>query len=136
MWRNAMAVFVGFFGWLFVLITGEQLLGFFLPTSFGDPQSAFQNAIENGTEFVPQTMHLGLHVGLGLCASVMAGVFVQAIAPGQQRIWLVVACVLLAVGCLKASLTWQLVPLWYHILFTLVLLPGVYLGAAIIREKK
>jgi hypothetical protein len=41
-----------------------------------------------------------------------------------QRAPLVLACLLLAMGLAKAAMSWQMVPLWYHVAFT-ALLPAL-----------
>ena len=45
-----------------------------------------------------------------------------------MRAPLVVGCLLLAMGVLKAVMSWQHVPIWYHVIFTALLIPMTMMG--------
>jgi hypothetical protein len=58
----------------------------------------------------------------------MSGFLAALIAGGNQRAPLVLGFLLLAVGLLKAVMSWQYVPIWYHVIFTAILLPMAMMG--------
>lgn len=62
--------------------------------------------------------------------SVAAGWIATAIAP-HARYWpaIVLSVIQLALGILFQSQAWQLMPLWYHAAFLLLLVPATLLGA-------
>ena len=52
----------------------------------------------------------------------------------NSRAPLVVGCLLLALGILKAVMSWQYVPIWYHVIFTAILLPTAIVGGKLINN--
>ena len=66
----------------------------------------------------------------------MAGSLAALIAGENSRAPLVVGCLLLALGVLKAVMSWQYVPIWYHVLFTAILLPMAILGGKLITSTQ
>ncbi len=72
------------------------------------------------------------HIVLGSLVSVMAGSLAALIAGENARAPLAVGCLLLAMGIAKAVMSWQYVPLWYHVIFTAILLPMAIVGGKLI----
>ena len=60
--------------------------------------------------------------------SVMSGFLAALIGGGNQRAPLVLGFLLLAVGVMKAVMSWPYVPIWYHVIFTVILLPMAIVG--------
>ena len=58
----------------------------------------------------------------------IAGFVAALVAGDSNRGPLIVGVLLLAVGLLKAAMSWAYVPVWYHLLFTAVLLPMTLIG--------
>lgn len=117
----------GFFTWIVTWVVSETVLSAIWP-EFGTHQAAFQSAIENGSPFTPDATILLIHCVLASIASVVSG-FVAALIGGEnKRAPLFLGFLLLAVGILKAVMSWQLVPVWYHIIFTGILIPMAVLG--------
>lgn len=107
---------------------GEKLLSAILPETFGVHQRAFETAIINGTQFTADTNLLLMHIVLRALVSVMAG-FLTALAAGEnKRAPLALGLLLLAFGLLKAVLSWPYVPIWYHLIFTALLIPMTMMG--------
>jgi len=69
---------------------------------------------------------------LGSLVSVMAGALAALVAGENSRAPLVVGLVLLALGILKAVMSWQYAPIWYHVIFTAILLPMAVIGGRLI----
>jgi len=125
--RTILGVVAGFFAWMIVWFGFELVLSAVWP-EFGSHQAAFQEAIEHDGPFTPNSTILVIHILLASIVSVISG-FVAALVSGDgNRVPLIVGFLLLVVGLLKAAMSWSYVPLWYHVLFTAVLLPMAILG--------
>ena len=129
--RIVLGFIAGFFAWVIVWFGSEKILSAIWP-EFGVHQRAFQAAIENGGQFTADTRMLITHIVLGSIVSVMSGFLAALIAGGNQRAPLVLGCLLLALGLLKAVMSWPYVPIWYHVIFTAILLPMAIMGGKLI----
>jgi hypothetical protein len=65
----------------------------------------------------------------------MAGFLAALIAGENKRAPLILGFLLLAFGLLIVVLSWPYVPIWYHIIFTAMLLPMVILGGKLKTTK-
>ena len=134
MLRIVLGVIAGFFAWLIVWIGSEKILSAIWP-EFGVHQRAFEEAVKNGPDasgFTADTTMLLTHIVLGSIVSVMAGSLAARIAGENTPAPLVLGFLLLAVGLLKAVMSWQYVPIWYHVIFTAILLPMAIIGGKLI----
>lgn len=129
--RIILGVIAGFFAWLIVWIGTEKILSAIWP-AFGSHQRSFEEAIKNGGEFTADARMLLTHIVIGSVVSVMAGSLAAVVAGENARTPLIVGCLLLALGILKAVMSWPLVPIWYHIIFTAMLLPMAIIGGKLI----
>src|SRR5512144_1671568 len=107
--RIALGVIAGFFAWLIVWVGSEKILSALWP-AFGVHQAAFQAAIENGGEFTADTGALLTHIVLGSIVSVISGFLAALVSGENSRSPLVLGCLLLVLGLLKAIMSWQYVP--------------------------
>ena len=85
-------------------------------------------AVANGGQFTADTTLLLIHIVLGSIVSVMSGFLAALIAGENKRAPMVLGVVLLALGLLKAVMSWPYVPVWYHVIFTAILLPTTIMG--------
>jgi hypothetical protein len=134
--RIVLGVIVGFFGWTMMWFGGEKALSAIWPEAFGAHQRAFEAAVANGGQFTANTTHLLMHIALGSIVSVMAGFLAALIAGENKRTPLVLGFLLLALGLLKVVLSWPYVPIWYHVLFTALLIPMTILGGRLKAQGK
>lgn len=125
--RIVLGVIAGFFAWMLAWVGSEKILSAIWP-EFGTHQRAFQAAIENGGPFTADTGVLLTHIVLGSIVSVMSGFLAALIAGKNQRAPVFLGFLLLAVGVLKAVMSWPYVPIWYHLVFTALLLPMAIMG--------
>jgi hypothetical protein len=124
-----LGVIAGFFAWAIVWVGSEKILSAIWPEGYGAHQLAFEAAIKNGGPFTADTTMLLTHIVLGSIVSVMSGFLAALIAGESKRAPLVLGILLLAAfGLLKAVLSWPYVPLWYHVIFTAILLPMTIVG--------
>ena len=127
MLRIVFGVVAGFFAWAIVWVGSEKILSAIWP-EFGAHQRAFQAVIENGGEFTANTTMLLIHIVLASIVSLVSG-FLAALAAGENaKAPLILGFLLLAGGVLKAVMSWPYVPIWYHLIFTAILLPLAILG--------
>src|SRR5256885_1403566 len=110
MLRIVLGVIAGFFAWLVVWIGSEKILSAIWP-AFGANQKAFEEAVKNGGEYTADTTMLLTHLVLGSVVSMMAGIFAALIARENTSAPLIVGCLLLAMGVMKAAMSWQYVPI-------------------------
>ena len=128
MLRIALGVIVGFFAWLIAWVGIEQILSVISPGWFGAQQAAFQSAVESGGRFDPDSAFLLTQIVLASIVSVLAGFLAALVAGENRRAPLVLGFLLLLLGLLKAMMSWPYVPVWYHIIFTALLLPMAVAG--------
>ena len=129
--RIVLGVIAGFFAWVIVWVGSEKILSAIWP-GFGAHQRAFEEAVKNGGQFTADTTMLLTHIVLGSIVSVMSGSLAALIAGENTRAPLVLGFLLLAVGLLKAVMSWPYVPIWYHVIFTAILLPMAIVGGKLI----
>jgi len=134
MLRIVVAVIAGFFAWLIVWVGSEKILSA-IWREFGAHQLAFEAAVKNGGQFTADTTMLFTHIVLGSIVSAMAGFLAALIAGGNQRAPLVLGFLLVALGLLKAVLSWPYVPIWYHVIFTAILLPMTIIGGKLVTAS-
>ena len=129
MLRIALGVIGGFFAWMTVWVGSERILSAIFPNGYGVHQAAFQAAVENGAAgFTVDTTLLLIHLVQGLIVSVMAGALAALIAGENKRAPLILGSSLVAFGLLIVVLSWPYVPVWYHVIFTAMLLPMTIIG--------
>ena len=131
MLRIVLGVISGFIAWLIAWVGSEKILSAIWP-AFGVHQAEFQAAIEHGGQFTADTTMLLIHIVLGSIVSVISGFLAALIAGENTRAPLVLGFLLLALGLLKAVMSWPYVPIWYHVIFTAILLPMAIMGGKLI----
>ncbi|HEV7699965.1 MAG TPA: hypothetical protein VGO43_07035 [Pyrinomonadaceae bacterium] len=135
MLRIVLGVIGGFLAWLVVWFGSEKGLSAIWP-AFGVDQRAFEEAVKNGgpdaSGFTANTTMLLTQLVLGTIVSVMAGALTALIAGENTRAPLFFGILLLAMGIAKAVMSWQYVPIWYHVIFTAILLPMAIVGGKLI----
>ena len=133
--RIVLGAIAGFFAWMILWFGAETLISALWP-AFAAHQAAFQAAIERdlgSPHFYPDSTILLIHCVLATIVSLIAGYLAAVIAGEPKRSPLILGFLLLAMGLLKASMSWPLVPIWYHVIFTAVLLPMAVFGGKLKR---
>src|SRR6476660_4432117 len=130
--RIVLGVISAFLAWLIAWVGSEKILSAIWPEGFGAHQRAFEEAVKNGSQFTADTTMLLTHIVLGSIVSVVAVSLNKQIAGEKTRAPLVLCFLLLAVGLLKAVMSWAYVPIWYHVIFTAILLPMAIMGGKLI----
>lgn len=128
MLRIVLAVIVGFLAWPIVFIGSEMILSAMWPEWYGAHQRAFTAAIKTGSAFTADNGILLIHIVCASVGAVVSGFLAALIARDNKRAPLIVGVVLTAVALLKAVMAWPYVPIWYHVIFTAVLIPMAIIG--------
>ncbi len=126
--RIALAVIAGFFAWVMAWVGSEKALSAIWQDGFGVHQRAFEAALKHGGQFTADMSLLLMHIVLGSIVSVLSGFLAALIAGESVRAPQILGFLLLAMGLLKAFMSWPYVPIWYHVIFTALLLPMTIMG--------
>lgn len=138
MLRIILGVIGGFIGWMVLFIGIEKIISTVWPV-FGVNQKAFEEAVKNGaggSGFTADTTMLLTQLVFGTIVSVMAGSLAGLIAGENSKAPLFAGILLLLMGIAKAAMSWQYVPIWYHVIFTAMLLPMAIVGGRLITTTR
>ena len=137
MLRIILGVIGGLISWMVLFIGIEKIISAVWP-AFGVNQKAFEEAIKDGASsgFTADTTMLVTQLVFGTIVSVMAGYLAALIAGENSRSPLFAGILLLLMGIAKAAMSWQYVPIWYHVVFTAMLLPMAILGGKLISTAQ
>lgn len=125
--RLIFGVIAGFFAWAIVWVGSEQALSAIWPAWYGAHQAAFTAAIKGGGPFTADAGVLIIHIVSAVVVSAIAG-FLAALIARDKRAPVALGVLLTAFAVLKAVMSWPYVPVWYHVLFTVLLMPMTVLG--------
>lgn len=123
MLRSIAAVVAGFVLWTLLWLISNQALMVVASEHFG-PEGATDH---------PGVLSIVL--ALSVVFSVLAG-WLSATIAQRPAAALAVGLLLLAVGIFVQSQYWQLMPLWYHLIFLALLLPAALLGGRIRASRR
>jgi hypothetical protein len=126
--RIILGVVTGFIVWSFVWIGADALLAALSPDWFGKNLVDFQNAVDRKEAYTPPSTVTICMIFLSVLCSLAAG-FV-AVWLGRERVktTFILSVLLLATGIFVEAANWKFLPLWYHFLFLLMLVPMTILG--------
>jgi len=133
MGRIILGVIGGFICWMVLFIGIEKIISAVWP-AFGINQKAFEEAIKKDGQFTADTTMLLTQLVFGTIVSVMAGAIAAWIAGENLMAPLFAGILLLLMGIAKAAMSWQYVPIWYHVVFTAMLLPMVIVGGKLVNN--
>ncbi len=134
--RIILGAIIGFFAWSFVWVGSEKIMSAIWPAWYGAHQVAFEAAIKNGGQFTPDTRILLMNIVRGAIVSAMAGFLAAVIAGENKRAPLILGFLLLAFDLLIVVMSWRLVPIWYGVIFTVLLIPMTIIGGKLRTPKK
>jgi len=126
--RIILAGIVGFVAWSIMWVGSERVLSIASPSWFGAHQIAFEKATLNKEAYTPDTTILVLNVVRGTIVTIIAGFLTALISRENRRSTLILGILLVAFGLVVVVMTWHIIPLWYHVLFTLMLIPMTIVG--------
>jgi hypothetical protein len=119
-----LAVIAGFIVWSVVFVGGEALTRVIAPAWVAPADATF----------VGDAPLLLTYLVRSVIASVLAGFTASLIAKDSAKIPFILAIILLLVGLMVQIGTWNMVPVWYNIVFLILLVPMTMLGAKLKSE--
>lgn len=128
MLRIILGVAAGFIAWSIMWVGSQQVLVMLWPEWYGAHQIAFEKATFNKEPFAWDTTILVTNLVRLTIVSILSGFLAAVIAGENKRSTLILAILLFAFGAVVTALTWSLLPIWYHILLLLLLVPMTILG--------
>jgi hypothetical protein len=123
--RSVVAVIVGYAVWTVIWLGGAFVLMAAMPDAIpADPEA-----------HLTDTTALLAVVGLGILCSLVAGWSVRALTPESIRPLAVMSLLLLATGIAVQAMSWEQMPVWYHLTFLMMLVPTCFLGARFVKQR-
>ena len=119
---------VGFIFWT-VLWLGTDALMSFVPTIYPTTD------IDGSLNVVPTT-YLIIRLVLSVIFSILAGVIATIISGERWKSPLLLGVGLLLVGLIVQFGAWNILPLWYHLLFLILLVPMTLFGGLLRKPKE
>ena len=126
--RIVLGAIVGFIVWSIIWVGSEKALSAIWPEWYGANQVAFEAAVANGGAFTADTTILLMNIVRGSIISVLSGFLAALIAGENKRSPLILVVLLVAFGLVIVAISWRYIPLWYHIIFTALLIPMTMAG--------
>jgi hypothetical protein len=120
MGRIVLAVIVGFVLWTILWVAAGQIIAAIAPDAFPEERASDATGL------------MILFNVLSVVFSIVSGFAVAKIgrAAPMRSAW-ALAIVLFVVGLVVEITGWGRTPVWYHIVFLILLIPGVMIGAKI-----
>jgi hypothetical protein len=128
MLRVILGIVVGFIAWSVLWVGSDQLLQTISKDWYGAHQLAFEKAMFNKEPFTPDSTILILRLVISIVVSIMSGFLAAVVAGGNRNAPLGLGILLLAVGLLVEVMVWGYLPVWYHAVFLILLIPMTILG--------
>ena len=126
--RIILGAIAGFIAWSIIWVGSEKVLSAIWPEWYGANQVAFEAAVANGGAFTADTTILLMNIVRGSIVSVISGFLAALIAGENRQSPLILVVLLVAFGLVIVAMSWSYVPLWYHIIFTSLLIPMTMVG--------
>lgn len=131
--RTILAVIVGFCVWSILWVGGNELFKMLSPGWYAASEGAFMKAMANKEPFAADSIILLIHLVLSVIVSFISGYITALVAGENKRSPLSLGVVLLIVGILVEAAYWSYIPLWYHLIFLILLIPVTVAGGKLRR---
>lgn len=128
MGRIILGAVVGFTVWTILLLASDAVWVTLSPDWYGRHQSEMQAAVNNNTPFMADSAILIVAVIRSAIFSLVTGFIAAVVAKENFKSPVLLGIFLLAFGSFIHSLIRNNVPLWYHALILLPLIPLAILG--------
>jgi hypothetical protein len=126
--RIILGVIVGFVAWSILWGGGDEVLARVSPDWYGAQRLAFEKAAFNKTSFDADPMILLFHLLRSVVTSLISGYLAAVVANENKRTTLILGVLLLIVGVIVQATVWNLLPIWYHLSFLVLLIPVTIAG--------
>jgi uncharacterized membrane protein YeaQ/YmgE (transglycosylase-associated protein family) len=126
--KVVLGVIAGFVAWTILWLGSDMVLMTLSPSWYGAHQLKFEQAMGLGEPFVADTTILLMHLVRSIIISVICGFLAAMIAGENRRTPLILGVLLLLFGIGVEVAAWNYLPVWYHIVFLLLLIPATVIG--------
>lgn len=135
--RSILGVIVGFISWSIIWIGGDEAFASLSHGWYRTNREILGKAIFNQTapEDPIDPMFLAIVLVLSVIASLLSGYLAAIVANENKRTPLILGVVLLLVGVYFECTSWNQLPVWYHLVFLLLLIPVTVAGGYLKRTK-
>lgn len=131
-----LGIIVGFVVWSIVWVGGEAFLANTIsPDWIGQYSREAEKALFNNEPMKHDSSIALIHLVRSFFTSIIAGYMCALVAGEFKRSTLILGIILLAVGLMVQIMAWAVFPVWYHILFLLLLIPMTMLGGRLRRSS-
>lgn len=129
--RIILAVIVGFIAWTIIWLGSDWVLTMTFDW-YAKEQNQFMLAAysEKGT-FQASLSMLLMGIGRSVFASFLVGYLTALIAGENRRSTLILGVLLVATGIYFQAMAWNYLPIWYHLVFLLLLIPVTVAGGKV-----
>ena len=128
--RIILGVIVGFVAWSIIWIGGDEAFASLSGGWYSTNKLNVEKSIFNQTspESPVDSIFLLIHLVRSVIASFLSGFLAALIANENRKTTLGLGVLLLVVGVYFEWSAWNQLPLWYHIVFLLLLIPMTIAG--------
>lgn len=126
--RVILGVVVGFVVWSVLWLGSDQVLITLSKQWYGRHQFAFEDAMMNQTAFTPDNTILFMHLVRAVIISLMSGFIAAFVAGENRKAPLGLGILLFLFGAGVEAYAWNYLPIWYHAVFLLLLIPMTVIG--------
>ena len=128
MLKIVFGVFAGFVAWSILWVGSDQVMVMASPGWYGIHQDDAYLALMNGESYQANTSIMLIRLAIAAVATVMSGFLAAFIAGENRRAAFALGVILLLVGIAVQVSAWNVMPVWFHVIFLVMLLPLTILG--------
>jgi hypothetical protein len=132
MLRIVLGIIVGFLVWSILWVGSDQVLTASIGW-YGEHQRAFERAMFNREPFIANSTILFMHMVRSGIACLISGYVAALVANEDKRSTLLLGVMVLVAGILIEAMAWNYLPIWYHIVFLVLLIPTTVAGGKLKR---
>lgn len=136
MLRIILGAIVGFIVWTILLLGSDAVWVALSPDWYGKHQADFEAAVNNKTPFLADTTVLIVAVFRSAIFSLITGFIAALISKESFKSPLLLGVFLVAFGAFIHSMMLNNVPIWYHILILVPIIPLTLLGGKLKSQRQ
>lgn len=127
MLKIVLGVIAGFVAWSIIWVGSDAVLSTAW-ADYGEHQTRAMLALVNSESFAADNTIMAVRLVISIIATLMSGFLAAFIAGENRRAPLALGVILLLVGIAVQFGAWNVMPVWFHVIFLLLLLPMSILG--------
>jgi hypothetical protein len=127
MLKVVLGVIAGFVAWSIIWVGSDAVLSTAW-AEYGEHQNRAMLAVANGESFAADNTIMAMRLVISIVATLMSGFLAAFIAGENRRAPLALGVILLLVGIAVQLGAWNVMPVWFHVIFLLLLLPMSIVG--------